>query len=257
LQLIGAPFSTTLLGDVTSAFTFDFANEWSKYIAYSLNYYSAGVWQQGFVVDDEHISFAVGNLSKQATDEAAHLEAKTSLTEAAAAYKAATITFEQLQENAIQQHSQVGLNPRGHRSCHDSVVTLKWSDGALHQILKSVNYDQWDTSIVGGLNSFVSVAYGGFQVLGQPANKAYYFEFGPDGDPVAPVPLDDGIIGCVGKSGIAMFAKIAPSPILVASDPSEPRMDSGIARAIISDGKCRNGPSIVPSPILVVIVRLS
>ena len=228
-ELIGAPavgLVTTMPVEVKTNFTFN-DTLWSKYIAYSLNYYGANPWQEGMVLDDDTITFGVGNATIQPLDESIALDAaNTSLNILLGKYADGLITLDEYKTAFDISYS--GLSARGKRACHSGLVTLRRDTGALHQKIASTHWDPWDTADVGGLNFY----FGATPILGQPANKPYLVPYGPDADAVGPVKMNNGYFGTGTKGGLAIISKVASSPTVTALEPNDPTMSKGVATIV-------------------------
>lgn len=233
LQLIGPqspqnPVPTLMKIKVKKGFVFS-DTKWSKYIAYTQNYYGCSVWQEDYVVtpgQDGTISFPVGNATRSAADESFFLEKQTDLVEGLLDLEAEKITLAEYEQIAVTQTNQTPyLSPRGKRALHSSVVTIKKSDAALIQVLKTVNYDCWDGGALGGIGAF----FGQPLVVGQPNNRGRLYRWGPDGDTVNPILLDNGMIGMASKSGLAVFGNLHNSSIYTPVVTGDIKMMSGIS----------------------------
>lgn len=234
----------------------------NKYIAYNENMYGGGVWQQGLVVDADTITFPVGNCTKQTADDHFTFENRKKTGDSVIAAHNdlvdGKITQSEYKSRILKEQvtSDHTFSPRSKRSCHDSITTLRKSDGALIQILKTVNFDAWSTSSVGGIFSFFS----GGMVPPQeqlPYGRVKLLEYGPDGDTNSALRFvnKDGLdyIGTIGKSGIAVMAPYHSVPKYVSSKSNDIHMDhginmpstdvSGIVRKVMGFGGTLGGPN--------------
>jgi hypothetical protein len=231
-----------------------------KYIAYNENMYGGGVWQQGLVVDASTITFPVGNCTKQTADDHFTFENRKKLGHSIIAAHNDLFDRKINQEeyisrvNNIEVTSDHTFSPRSKRSCHDSITTLRKSDGALIQILKTLNFDAWSSSSVGGIFGFYM---GGPPQDQLPYGRAKILEYGPDGDTCSALRFlnKDGLdyIGTIGKSGIAVMAPYQWEPQYVSSISGDIHMDrgingvttdlSGIVRKVTGYGGSNGGPN--------------
>jgi hypothetical protein len=232
----------------------------NKYIAYNENMYGGGVWQQGLVVDADTITFPIGNCTKQTADDHFTFENRKKFGNSVIAAHNDLFDGKITQEEYISRVSDISntsdhtFSPRSKRSCHDSITTLRKSDGALIQILKTINFDAWSTSSVGGIFGFYT---GGPPQDQLPYGRAKILEYGPDGDTNSALRFvsKDGIdfIGTIGKSGIAVMAPYHSVPKYVSSKSNDIHMDhginmlstdvSGIVRKVIGFGGSIGGPN--------------
>ena len=214
----------TMQVEVTTDFEFVDA-DWSRSIAYSLNYFGANPWQDGVVLSEDHITVGVGNATKQPVDESMALDSvNTNIQALSGRLAAGEITIEQYESLSFAQRTDL-LSPRGKRAFLSSLMTLDRKTGAPHQRVSTTAWDMWTVADVGGLGSF----FGMPAVLGQPFAKPYIVPFGPDADATGPVAMDSGYMGCGTKGGLAIITKVASMPMATALVAGDVTMTKGFA----------------------------
>ena len=211
------------------------SQETDKHIAYSCNYYGASVWQQGLVIDENTVSVGTGNGNRSSVDEHEYLNGPngpvTTMITALKELGENKITFEQFRALAVDQVYDQELSARGRRNLMNSIMTLDKITGQLYQYTKSVNYDSFSYAQVGG--------NGRWDLHGQPGNKPYAFVESIDGDMIAPVQMNNNILGSATKSGLAVFQPKSPQALPVPSITGDKACESGIKTYVEQSGTTR------------------
>lgn len=221
--------NTYVLSDVaTTAPTSAVSPAWGRnhFIAFDQNYYSAGPWGQGFVINENTISFVAGNGTHSPWDEYFFLDGICSnVTTVALSLGAGNITLDQYKAAMKNMEQDALLSPRGRRALFNAMVTVSKSDGALLQYKKAISYDSFDIAVMGGFNGLVPGATGTY---GQPGGKPHERESGPDSDNGGGV-VGGKFIGSYTKGGIALTQEVTGLAHLIAVGPeSTPgHMNSG------------------------------
>jgi len=201
-------FTTTVTAELTKDYKFT-DDPWSRYFAYSMNYFGAHAWTDTPVLspDGKYISIAHGNPQYVPRDEAVALNAEVeNLVAASVKLGQGAIEFEEFEELALASKADL-KSPRGNRFMGNCVVVYDCSTGAIHQRMTTTSFDSWDFRHVGGLGLLQ-----GSPILGQPNNRPFlYVPYGADSDACGPVQMDDGYIGAASKSGICLVTTISDS----------------------------------------------
>jgi hypothetical protein len=195
---------TKMFCEVDSSFVFSQHNGalWAKSVLYELNYYGCSVWQQGTILKDNRVAFAVGNNTRiSSNDSLKFSNNEKNYLLLLNKYSDGIINFDELQSGVLELYT-FQTTPRGNRNFVDSVVVLNTDTFELVNVYNSLNYDTWTLSAVGGINAYTGA---GELVFGDKNNTANLFKYGPDGDCVGPVEMNNGRMGTITKSGIAMI----------------------------------------------------
>ena len=189
----------------------------NHFIAFDQNYYTAGPWGQGFVINENTISFTAGNGSHSPWDEYFFLDGLCSnMTAVAKSLGDGNITLDQYIAAIDNMEQDALLSPRGRRALFGAMITLSKSTGALLQYKKPLSYDSFDVAMVGGFNGFLP---GATPVHGQPGGKPHDRESGPDADNGCGCHGAGKYIGSVTKGSVAVTQEVTGLDHLIAVGP--------------------------------------